>query len=106
MFKEVQATDPKNQRSHYYLGRLYIRWGKLDEALKTLDHYLTFTDLSDVHRGYALYYKGQVHYRKKQLAKAEEAWKKAWKVGKIKRAKTRLERLDQRKKEGKSGKAG
>ena len=106
IFKEVQATDPKNQRSHYYLGRLYVRWGKLDAALASLTTYLAFTDLSDAHRGYALYYKGQVHYRKKQLDQAEAAWKQAWKVGKIKRAKTRLEKLEERRAAGKSGKAG
>ena len=43
IFKEVQATDPKNQRSHYYLGRLYVRWGKLDAALASLATYLAFT---------------------------------------------------------------
>ena len=106
IFKEVQATDPKNQRSHYYLGRLYVRWGKLDAALASLTTYLAFTDLSDAHRGYALYYKGQVHYRKKQVDQAEAAWKQAWKVGKIKRAKTRLEKLEERRAAGKSGKAG
>lgn len=95
-FKDVQRVDPKNERSHYYLGRLYLRQGKKDEALASFEKYLTFPDLSDVHRGYALYYVGQVHYRKKDYAKAEAAWKEAWKVSKLKRAKSRLDRLKEK----------
>lgn len=95
-FKDVQKVDPKNERSHYYLGRLYLRMGKKDEALASFEQYLTFPDLSDVHRGYGLYYVGQVHYRKKDYAKAEAAWKEAWKVSKLKRAKSRLDRLKEK----------
>jgi tetratricopeptide (TPR) repeat protein len=100
-FKGVQQVDPKNERSHYYLGRLYLRWAKKEQALASFDRYLEFPGLSPAHRAYGLYYKGQVHYRLKDYRAAEAAWKEAWRVGKLKRAKSRLDKLKER--EAKAG---
>lgn len=95
IFKEVQAIDPKNQRSHYYLARLYMRQAKHDKALAAMDQYLAFENLGEAHRSYALYYKGQVYFRKKDYAQARTWWEASYKVDKNKRAKKRIEKLDE-----------
>ncbi len=94
--KHVLEVAPDNMRAHYYFGRLYLRWKKYDEALASLDRYLAFKDVSDIDRAIALYYKGNVYWRLKDWDAAEAAYKQAWKVGRIDRAKRRLERLDEK----------
>lgn len=97
IFRDVINTDPNNQRAHYYLGRLFLRWGRMNQARAAFDNYLRFTDLSSEHRAYALYYLGVVHARVKDYDKAEKAWAEAWKVGKLKTAKSRLDHLKEKK---------
>lgn len=103
IFKEVQAIDPKNQRSHYYLARLYMRQGKHDKALASLNQYLAFDNLGTAHRSYALYYKGRIYYRKKDYAQARTWWEASFKVDKNKRSKRWLEKLDEEKKSADQG---
>ncbi len=100
-FKRVLAVDSENRRVHFYLGRLYIRWKKLDKALSSLDTYLKYTDLSDVERGAALYYKGNVFYARKDYSSAKSLYKESWRMGRIKRAKSRLESIERREKKQK-----
>jgi len=95
-FKDVLKVDPENRRVHFYLGRLYIRWKKMDAALVSLDKYLEFSDLSDLEIGAALYYKGNVYYSQKDYDQAESLFKEAWRTGRIKRAKSRLESIERR----------
>jgi tetratricopeptide (TPR) repeat protein len=94
MLKHVQATDPKNRRSHYYLARLYLRWKKIGKAIASLDSYLQFSNLDKRDRGMALYYKGIAHQRLKQWDLAEAAYRESWKVSRLDRSKRRLESLD------------
>jgi hypothetical protein len=68
----------------------------MDEALKSLDTYLAFSDLSDLERGGALYYKGNIYFSKKEYSKAKALYKEAWRTGRIKRAKSRLETIEKR----------
>jgi tetratricopeptide (TPR) repeat protein len=93
-YRSVLATDPNNRRVYYYLGQLYIRWRKLPEANGALDKYLAFKDLSSEERGSALYYKGLVAWRNKDAVAARKYYQEAWTVGKIKRAKARLDKMD------------
>ena len=95
--QHVLAVAPDNERAHYYLGRLYLRQSKNDLAEASFGKYLAFSDVSDYDRAVALYYLGVVHTRHKDLAKAEECYKQAWKLGRIKRAKSRLDRMKDKK---------
>lgn len=95
----VLKTDPKNRRAHYYLARLYLRWDKVDEAIASFDSYLAYTDLDKQDRGIALYYKGLALIRKKDTAGAEAAFREAWKVAKLDRAKSRLDKMAEKKAE-------
>jgi tetratricopeptide (TPR) repeat protein len=98
IFKHVLATDPKNQRAHYYISRLYLRWGKLKKADEHLATYLAFTDIDNNQRADALYYQGTLRMRQKKPKEAEKLWKEAYKIAKHKRAKKRLDKLKAKKK--------
>lgn len=94
-YKRILTIDANNERVHYYMQRLYLRWGKLDESIAHADKYLAF-NLSDYQRAYSLYYKGNVYYKQKNWDEAEAAYKAAWRADKLKRAKTKLERIETR----------
>lgn len=94
-FQRVLLLSPKNERSHYYLARLYMRMNEYAKAESHIDTYLTFT-LSPYQEGYAHYFKGHIHYRQKQYRKAKNAYDKAWEVNKVKGAKERSELASQK----------
>ncbi len=98
IFKHVLEVDPNNQRAHYYIARLYLRWGKLKMCGDHLDKYLAFTDIDANQRASALYFYGKLEMRRKHPDEAEKYWKEAWKVAKYKPAKERLDRIEERKK--------
>ncbi len=98
-FGEVIKTAPENQRVHYYLGRLYLRQRMLDKALASFNRYLAFPDLDDDDRASALYYVGNLFYKQKNWDEAEKYYKQAWKVGRIKRAKKKIERVKEKRAE-------
>jgi tetratricopeptide (TPR) repeat protein len=99
-FKKVLKTSPKNEKVHYYMGRLYLRTKQLARAEQHFDKYLGF-EIPESSRSYALYAKGLVYYRRKDLDAAENYVNQAWKLGKLKRAKKRLEKIQKlRDKEG------
>jgi len=98
IFQHVMKVDPKNQRAHYYIARLYLRWGKLKKADSHLATYLAFTDIDNNQRADALYYLGNLRMRQKNQKDAEKAWKEAVKVAKHERSKRRLEKLKAKKK--------
>lgn len=98
VLKQITVTAPENERVYYYLGMVYLRTKRLDEALKALDQYLSYEQLPDEYRATTLYRKGNLLYRLERYKEAEEAYKEAVKVNKHKGAKRRLDRL---KKEGK-----
>lgn len=93
VLRGVLTVAPENQRAHYYLGRLYLRWNKIAQAQASFDRYLAFQDVSDYDRAVTLYYVGTIHSRQKDYAKAEEYYRQAWKLGKIKRARYRLDSM-------------
>ena len=88
--KQVQTVDPKNRRSHYYLARLYLRWKKTDQAIASLDKYLSFSGLDKRDIAVAHYYRGIAFARKQDWDAAEAAFKESWKVGKLERSKKRI----------------
>ena len=92
-YKKVLSTDPKNQRVHYYLGRLHLRTQRHDDALAAFSRYLGFPDLGAYDRATALYYKGTILQRKQDWAGAQAAYGESWKVGKLDKAKKRLDEL-------------
>ena len=87
-FQRVLLLSPKNQRTHFYLARLYMRMTQYSKAESHIDTYLSF-DLSDYHKGYGQYFKGHIHYRQKQYRKAKIAYDNAWNTNKVKGAKER-----------------
>ncbi|MFT4974512.1 MAG: tetratricopeptide (TPR) repeat protein [Myxococcota bacterium] len=95
-YKQVLVVNDDNQRVHYYLQRLYLRWRKPDLSLEHADIYLAFPDITDSQRGYSLYYKGNLRYQANDFAAARELYEQAWRVAKIKSAKTKIERINQR----------
>ena len=95
-YDRILAIDSGNQRVHYYYQRLYLRWNKLELSEKHANIYLAFPDLSDVHRGYALYYKANIYYRRRQWDEAQRLYEEAWRIGKIKSAKDKVERIKRR----------
>ncbi len=98
-FLAVLQTEPDNQRVHYYLTRLYLRTRDIEAAEKHIDKYLAF-DLDDESRGYALYQKGLIDYRRKNWSQAESSFKEAWKLAKLDRAKRRLDQVKEKQKAG------
>ena len=68
--KKILEVDPKNERAHYYLARMYLRWKKIELAQKHIDIYLDF-ELSKLHRGYALAIQGKILSRLGQWSDAE-----------------------------------
>ena len=100
-FKHVLKVDPGNRRVHYYLGLLYIKWGKADQALKSLDHYLEFSDLTEREKGGALYYKGNVYFARKDYGTAKKYYKESVVVSGNKRAKNRLQTIERREEKAK-----
>lgn len=99
-FLEVAAYDPKNMRVHYYMGRLYSRWGKRPEALASFDKYLTYDAVSEYDQAVAWYYKGNLKYREKDWDAAEACYQNAWRLAKLDKAKTKLDRVKEMKKKG------
>jgi tetratricopeptide (TPR) repeat protein len=94
-FKRVLTIDDDNQRVHYYMQRMYLRWRKLELSEQQADIYLAFPDISDDQRGYALFYKGHIRYRQQRYPEARTLYEEAWKVARIKSAKSRIERIDE-----------
>jgi len=91
-FLHILKVSPENQRVHYYMSRLYLRTKRLKLAEEHIDTYLAF-DLDKNYRSRALYAKGLIYYRRKNYAKAEQLLEEAWKLGKLKRAKRRIEKI-------------
>jgi tetratricopeptide (TPR) repeat protein len=96
---EILEDAPDNERVHYYLGLIYSRTKRMDQAIAELERYLGY-DLIDEYRATTLYRLGGFHYRKKHYQQAEEYYKQAVKVNKHKGAKRRLERMKRLQKEG------
>jgi len=95
-YKHILAVSPKNRRVHYYLERLYLRWKKYDLAIKHADTYLAFPELSKDQKSYAYYYRGNAYYQMGKWNEAEQSFSEAWRIGKMKRAKRRLEQVQKK----------
>ena len=89
--------DEKNERAHYYLARLYLRWKKYDLANKHVKKYLTFS-LSKTHSGYAHFVQGKVYSRLQMWEEAEKSFRKSYKEIKLSSAKTLAERAAEKSK--------
>jgi tetratricopeptide (TPR) repeat protein len=96
---EILEDAPDNERVHYYLGLIYSRTKRMDQAIAEMERYLGY-DLIDEYRATTQYRLGGFHYRKKEYAKAEDYYQQAVKTDKHKGAKKRLERMKRLKKEG------
>jgi tetratricopeptide (TPR) repeat protein len=98
-FKKVLEIAPDNMRVHYFLTRLYLRIRRLEGAELHINTYLKF-DLTQSERALALYPKGLVYYRRKDYAQAQKYVQQAWELGKLKRAKRRLQMIERMRKRG------
>jgi tetratricopeptide (TPR) repeat protein len=90
-FKRVLEVDEKNERAHYYLARLYLRWKKYDLAKTHIEKYLTY-DLSKSHKGYAYFIQGKVYSRLEMWGAAEKSFRTSYKEIKLSSAKALAER--------------
>jgi len=91
-FKKVLRAASDNQSVHYYMTRLYLRTKQLSLAERHIDTYMDF-ELNDAYKSRALYAKGLIYYRRKDYDTAEQYISQAWRVGKLQRAKRRLEKI-------------
>jgi len=92
VLKEILEDAPDNQRAHYYLSVVYLRTGRTQKALTSIDRYLAF-DLSDKLRASALYRKGNVYMTRREYDTAEGHYREAWKLARHKLSKGRLQRI-------------
>ncbi len=97
--QEILEDDPGNERVHYYLGLVYARTKRMDQAIAEMEQYLGY-ELIPEYRATTHYRLGGFHYRKGRYTEAERHYKEALKVNKHKGAKRRLERMKRLKKEG------
>jgi len=91
-FKKVLQVAPKNRRVHYFLTRMYLRQKRLSEAEQHVNIYLKY-DLTKHDRALALHQKCLIYYRRKDWDKAEQLANQAWALGRLKRAKNRLNKI-------------
>jgi tetratricopeptide (TPR) repeat protein len=96
---QILEDAPDNERVHYYLGLVYSRTKRMDQAIAEMEKYLSF-DLIDEYRATTHYRLGGFHYRKGRYQLAEDHYKEAVKVNKHKGAKKRLERMKRLQKQG------
>ena len=93
VLKEVLVVSPDNRRGHFYLGRTYLWWNRLEPALHHMDAFLGFKEVDKLQRGWAQYYRGRILVRLERQPEAIVAYKQAWKLARIKRAKIRYQKL-------------
>jgi tetratricopeptide (TPR) repeat protein len=96
VLKEVLSLSPDNRRGHFYLARTYLWWNRLEPALTHMDTFLGFDEVDKMQRGWAQYYRGRILTRLDREPEAMLAYKRAWKLARIKRAKLRYEKLKER----------
>ena len=93
--KDIFRIDPKNERVHYHLSRLFLRKRSVTIAEKHMLKYLEF-DIEKIHRAYANYHLGRIYARQKKYKEAEKAYKQAWKYGRVKNAQKLAKRMKQK----------
>ena len=91
----ILTVDSKNERAHYYLARMYLRWKKYDLAKQHIETYLEF-NLSRTHSGYAHLIQGKVYSRLKRWKEAERAYRTSYKEIKKSSAKALAERAGEK----------
>ncbi|MCK6520172.1 tetratricopeptide repeat protein [Myxococcota bacterium] len=91
LLDEVLEDAPDNERAHYYYATVYLRMGRLDDAERALDKYLSF-NLEPDQRAQALYRKGDVALRRERFAEARGLYEQSAALG-YKPATEKLSRL-------------
>ncbi|MBK9369040.1 MAG: tetratricopeptide repeat protein [Deltaproteobacteria bacterium] len=91
MLDEVLEDAPDNERAHYYYATVYLRMGRLDDAERALDKYLSF-NLAPDQRAQALYRKGDVALRREHFSAARGHYEQSASLG-YKPAAEKLNRL-------------
>ena len=84
-FLKVLEVSPKNQRTHYYLARLYMKMKDYARAEYAIRKYLKF-DSSAIHKAYGYLFKGHIMYRQKKWKEAAASYDKAASLHDIKSA--------------------
>jgi len=76
-FKSAIAKDPTSKEAAFNLANTYYKQGRWDEALKEYQHYLTLENEKTENIGSAYHNMGNTMLKKKDLDKAQEAYKNA-----------------------------
>ncbi len=93
MYRDVLATAPDNQRSHYHLGVVYSRQAKSTEAETAFRTYIAFADPPAEAKGQAWYRLGLLYTRQQRTDDARAAFQQAVAVGKNEAARKALTKL-------------
>lgn len=93
MYRDVLATAPDNQRSHYHLGVVFARQSKLPEAEAAFKTYVGFAEAPPESRGAAWYRLGLLYTRQKRTEEAKTAFETAVSVGNNEAARKALAKL-------------
>lgn len=96
----IAAVDPNNQRVLYWRGVTLLKAGRSEEALAPLQAYLAVDYLEKHHRSWAHYRLGQVYYRMKEYALADEQYTLAVKTDGHKSARAALDRMRRLRRDG------
>jgi len=93
MYRDVLATAPDNQRSHYHLGVVYSRQARSTEAETAFRTYVAFADPPAEAKGQAWYRLGLLYTRQQRTDDARAAFQQAVAVGKNEAARKALTKL-------------
>lgn len=100
-FDDIERVDADNDRVHYWRAVVHLKSGRPDDALASIDRYLSATHLEDWQIATANYRKGQIYERKREYGEAYAAYSAGAKANGHKGSKNAADRLKKRKREGK-----
>ena len=99
-FDALIATNPDNQRVHYYRGKALKQLKRYKEAIAAFETYLAFERLEDGARGWAHVRLGQIAYDEKRWTDAETHFKESVRISGNKDGRNGLERIKKGRREG------
>lgn len=100
IWEQIEAQDPRNDRVHYVRALTLLRSGRSEEAIGSLETYLSSEHLVDHHRAAGHYRMGQAQYRQENYSEAVTQYRRAIRVNGHDGARRALERMRRLRREG------